>query len=76
MRVTLHLTTGENLDIDTTEDGAEALDAAIAERHPRTVAAAPWRRKGSTSTAAAVTVATAHIVYAIRHRPTSTAVEA
>jgi hypothetical protein len=77
MRVTLHLTTGENLDIDTNETGAEALDAAIARSDPWSVTAPVWRRKNSTTTSTVVTVATAHIVYALRHRSTSsTAVDA
>jgi hypothetical protein len=77
VRVTLHLTTGDPIELDLDADEADALGVAVAEGHPRTVAGPLWRRKGSTSTGQEAIVVTAQIVYAVRHRPTSsTAVEA
>lgn len=68
MRVTVHLTTGESIDLELDPDEADALGRAVADGHPRTVAGPLWRRKGSTSTALDAVIVTAHIVHAIRHR--------
>lgn len=68
MRVTVHLSTSESLELDLDADEADALGVAIAEGHPRTVAGPLWRRKGSTGTANDAAIVTAHIVHAVRHR--------
>jgi hypothetical protein len=68
MRVTVHLVTGENVELDINPDQVEAVQAALAMGYPRTFSGALWRRKGSTSTGVFAVTVVAHVVHLVVHR--------
>jgi len=68
MRVTVHLTTGENVELDLQADEPEMLGVTVANGYPRTFVAPLWRRKGSTSSAMYADIVVAHIVHFVVHR--------
>ena len=73
MRVTVHLTTGEDVDLDLGPAELVELRRTVDASHPRSFTGLMWRRKGSSIPAAEATIVTGCIAKIVRHGTTTAA---